>query len=487
MMANRLAQLVGTDGTVPPGAAELRAEGLTADSRKAGPGLVFAALPGTKVDGARFIPQALAQGALAVVAQKGAYSGPGVVIETDNPRRLYALMAARLAGPQPDNIVAVTGTNGKTSVAAFVRQIWSALGFRAASLGTIGVVGPSGAQYLSHTTPDPIELHRIAADLKADHVDHLAIEASSHGLDQFRLDGLRLAAGGFTNLTRDHMDYHPTVAAYFDAKMRLFEELLPKGAPAVINVDAPYGAEAAARAGKAGLSVYTVGRKGTHLRLVADAREGMMQVLTLATASGTHRISLPLAGAFQAANALVAAGLVLATGGEESQVLHALESLKGAPGRLEQVGQTAAGGAVFVDYAHTPDALDNAILALKPYATGRMVVVFGCGGDRDKGKRPQMGAIAHRLAQRVIVTDDNPRTETPAMIRAEILAAAPGAEEIGDRAAAIRAGVRDLGAGDVLLVAGKGHEPGQTVGTEVRPFSDHDAVRAAIAGEDYHG
>jgi UDP-N-acetylmuramoyl-L-alanyl-D-glutamate--2,6-diaminopimelate ligase len=486
-MANRLIYLVGTDGRLPPGAGDVRVAGITADSRAVKPGFVFAALPGTKVDGAKFIPQAIAQGASAIVVQAGHYEGPGLVIESDNPRRLYALMAARLAGPQPDNIVAVTGTNGKTSVAAFVRQIWSALGFRAASLGTIGVVGPSGVRYLSHTTPDPIELHRIAADLKADHVDHLAIEASSHGLDQFRLDGLRLSAGAFTNLTRDHMDYHATEQAYFDAKMRLFEELLPKGAPAVINVDAPHGAEAAARARTAGLALYTVGRKGEHLTLLDDAREGMVQVLTLRTAKGVHRVSLPLAGEFQAANALVAAGLVLATGGEEAQVLHALQSLRGAPGRLEQVGQTAQGGAVFVDYAHTPDALDNAILALKPYATGRLTVVFGCGGDRDRGKRPQMGTIAARLAQRVIVTDDNPRTEDPATIRAEILAAAPGAEDIADRAAAIRAGVTGLGAGDILLVAGKGHEPGQTVGTEVRPFSDHAAVRAALAGEDYHG
>jgi UDP-N-acetylmuramoyl-L-alanyl-D-glutamate--2,6-diaminopimelate ligase len=486
-MANRLVSLVGQDGGVPAGAGDIAALGITADSRRVAPGFIFAALPGSKVDGTRFIPQALAQGAVAVIAQRGAYQGPGVVIETDNPRRLYALMVARLSGPQPDTIVAVTGTNGKTSVAAFVRQIWSALGFRAASLGTIGVVGPSGAQYLSHTTPDPVELHAIAAGLKQDHVDHLAIEASSHGLDQFRLDGLRLCAGGFTNLTRDHMDYHPTEQAYFDAKMRLFEELLPRGAPAVINVDAPYGAEAAARAQKAGLALFTVGRKGEQLKLVSERREGMVQVLNLATAGGTHEVMLPLAGAFQAANALVAAGLVLATGGEEAQVLRALESLKGAPGRLEQVGQTAAGGAVFVDYAHTPDALDNAILALKPYTTGKLTVVFGCGGDRDRGKRPQMGAIAARLADRVIVTDDNPRTEDPRAIRAEILAAAPKAEEIGDRARAIRAAVEALQAGDVVLVAGKGHEPGQTVGTEVRPFSDHDAVRAALAGEDYHG
>jgi UDP-N-acetylmuramoyl-L-alanyl-D-glutamate--2,6-diaminopimelate ligase len=396
-------------------------------------------------------------------------------------------MAARYFGKQPDTVVAVTGTNGKTSVAAFVRQIWQAMGFRAASIGTVGVVGPEGATYLAHTTPDPVEMHGILARLSEDHVQHLVLEASSHGLAQYRLDGIRLAAAGFTNLTRDHLDYHNTVESYFNAKMRLFEELLPVGAPAVINVDTPYGAHAVQRAKGRGLKVFTVGTHGIDLKLVESRRDGMGQQLVLQTASRTHAVYLPLVGAFQASNALVAAGLVLATGGEETLALHALESLHGAKGRLDLVGKSHTGAAIFVDYAHTPDALENAITALRPYVNGKLSVVFGCGGDRDKGKRPQMGAIVARLADRAIVTDDNPRTEDAKTIRAEVMAAAHGAREIGNRAEAIRVAVDELAAGDILLVAGKGHEEGQTVGQTVLPFSDHEAVISAIAGEIYHG
>ena len=482
-----LAKLVGTDATLPEAAGSLLVAGLTADSREVEPGFVFAALPGTKVDGAKYIGQAFARGASVVIANEGSYRGSGLVIETANPRQLFARMAARFFGKQPDLTVAVTGTNGKTSVAAFVRQIWQSMGFRAASIGTIGVVGPSGSEYLAHTTPDPVQLHRLLAKLAEDHVGHLALEASSHGLAQYRLDGVRFAAAGFTNLSRDHLDYHATVEDYFDAKMRLFEELLPAGAPAVINADTPFSADVTKRAKARGLKIFSVGKLGTELRLTGVQRDGFGQHLELQGALKSHSVYLPLVGEFQTSNALVAAGLVLATGGEEALVMHALESLQGAKGRLDLLGKSKAGASIFVDYAHTPDALENAIVSLRPYTDGKLVVVFGCGGDRDKGKRPQMGAIAAKHADRIIVTDDNPRSEDAKIIRTEILAACPGAVEIGDRAKAIRAGVDGLNAGDVLLVAGKGHEEGQTVGTTVIPFSDHEAVRAAIAGEAYHG
>jgi UDP-N-acetylmuramoyl-L-alanyl-D-glutamate--2,6-diaminopimelate ligase len=486
-MSAMLAKLVGTDVALPEAAGLLLVAGLTADSREVEPGFVFAALPGTKVDGAKYIGQAFARGASVVIANEGSYSGSGLVIETANPRQLFARMAARFFGKQPDLAVAVTGTNGKTSVAAFVRQIWQSMGFRAASIGTIGVVGPSGSEYLAHTTPDPVQLHRLLAKLAEEHVEHLALEASSHGLAQHRLDGVRFAAAGFTNLSRDHLDYHATLEEYFGAKMRLFEELLPMGAPAVINADGPFSADVTARAKARGLKVFSIGKLGTELKLLSAQKDGFGQHLELQGEHKTHSVYLPLVGEFQTSNALVAAGLVLATGGEEVLVMHALESLQGAKGRLDLVGKSKTGASIFVDYAHTPDALENAIVSLRPYTDGKLVVVFGCGGDRDKGKRPQMGAIAAKHADRIIVTDDNPRSEDAKIIRAEILVACPGAREVGDRAKAIRAGVDGLNAGDVLLVAGKGHEEGQTVGTKVIPFSDHEAVRAAIAGEAYHG
>ncbi|MGB8313507.1 MAG: UDP-N-acetylmuramoyl-L-alanyl-D-glutamate--2,6-diaminopimelate ligase [Aestuariivirga sp.] len=483
-----LAKLVGNDVALSETAGSLLVSGLTADSREVMPGFVFAALPGTKVDGGRYIGQAFERGASVVIADRGSsYSGSGLVIETANPRQLFARMAARFFGKQPNLTVAVTGTNGKTSVAAFVRQIWLSMGFRAASIGTIGVAGPSGTEYLSHTTPDPVQLQRLLAKLAEDHVGHLVLEASSHGLAQYRLDGIRFAAAAFTNLTRDHLDYHATLEDYLKAKMRLFEELLPAGAPAVINADTPVSAEVTARAKASGLKIFSVGKLGVELTLLSSRRDGSGQQLELQGPQKTHSIYLPLVGDFQASNALVAAGLVLATGGEETLVMHALESLQGAKGRLDLVGKSRTGASIFVDYAHTPDALENAITALKPYTDGKLVVVFGCGGDRDKGKRPQMGAIAAKYADKIIVTDDNPRSEDAKVIRAEILAACPGAEEIGDRAKAIVVGVEGLAAGDVLLVAGKGHEEGQTIGSKVIPFSDHQAVLAAIAGEAYHG
>jgi UDP-N-acetylmuramoyl-L-alanyl-D-glutamate--2,6-diaminopimelate ligase len=482
-----LARLIGSDAATPKGAESLAIAGLTADSREVKPGFLFAALPGTSVDGAQFIPDAISRGAAAIVSGRAVATDKIPVVATANPRRLFALMAARFFGRQPDLVTAVTGTNGKTSVASFVREIWTAMGFRAASIGTIGVVGPSGSAYLEHTTPDPVKLHETVAELAGDHVNHLSIEASSHGLAQFRLDGLRLAAGAFTNMTRDHLDYHSSFAEYFAAKMRLFEELLPKGAPAVINADSDHAGEVVRRAAARGLEPFTVGTGGTALRLAGVEREGFGQRLEVEMQGTRHAIFLPLAGEFQVSNALVAAGLVIATGGEPMLVMHALESLKGARGRLDLIGHSPAGAPVFVDYAHTPDALKNALLALRPYAAGRLAVVFGCGGDRDRGKRPEMGAVAAKLADIAFVTDDNPRSEDPAAIRKAILAACPGGIEIGNRSTAIATAIRTLGKNDVLLVAGKGHEEGQIVGKAVLPFSDHDAVRAAFAEKDEHG
>ena len=421
-----------------------------------------------------------------MIAINGAYAGPHKIISVENPRRILALAASRFYDRQPETIIAVTGTNGKTSVSVFVRQIWEAMGFRAASLGTIGVVGPHGTKYLAHTTPGPVQLAQLSAELRDDGVKHLAIEASSHGLEQNRLDGLLLAAGGFTNLTRDHLDYHSTFEAYFKAKLRLFSELLPQGAAAVINMDSPQAEDILAAAQKRSLVLFRIGHKGTELKLLKQTSAGLEQLLTVETLNGTFEIALPLVGNFQVSNALVAAGLVIASGGDVSQTFHALENLKGAKGRLELVGRKPTGGSIFVDYAHTPDALENVLNSLRPSATGKLIAVFGCGGDRDKGKRPIMGEIAARIADHVIVTDDNPRSEVAATIRSQVLTGAKRASEIADRAKAIRAGVDLLQAGDILLVAGKGHEEGQIFANQTLPFVDHDAVAAALRGEEYH-
>ena len=394
-------------------------------------------------------------------------------------RAALARAAARLFPRQPGTIVAVTGTSGKTSVAAFVRQIWLSLGREAAALGTTGVISRPLTVYGSLTTPDPIELHRILDRLADAGVTHLAMEASSHGLDQKRLDGVRLSAGAFTNLTRDHMDYHPTVEHYLAAKLRLFRELLPDGAPAVVDADSDAAPRAIEAARQRGLAVFSVGARGEAIRVAAVTRYGLASTADIEFGGRRRRVVLPLPGDFQISNALVAAGLCIVTGGEADAVFRALQSLEGAPGRLERIGEIR-GAAVFVDYAHKPDALEKALAALRPYVRGRLILVFGCGGDRDAGKRPIMGEIATRCADVAIVTDDNPRSENPAAIRSQILAAAPCALEIGDRAEAIRAGVAMLKDGDALLIAGKGHEIGQIVGDTVLPFSDADEARAAL-------
>ncbi|RVC73535.1 UDP-N-acetylmuramoyl-L-alanyl-D-glutamate--2,6-diaminopimelate ligase, partial [Mesorhizobium sp. M4A.F.Ca.ET.022.05.2.1] len=390
------------------------------------------------------------------------------------------LSAARFFGRQPETMVAVTGPSGKTSVAAFTRQIWEQAGFAAASIGTTGVVAPGRNDYGSLTTPDPVALHLLLKELADAGVTHASMEASSHGLDQRRLDGVRLAAGGFTNLGRDHMDYHPTVEDYHRAKLRLFDTLLPEGAPAVIFADDPWSDSTVRAAKAAGLNVLTVGRHGDFLRLKRVEHERHRQRAEVEVDGVLHEIDLPLAGDFQIANALVSAGLAISTGTPVAKALMALEKLKGAPGRLDLVGTTANGAPVYVDYAHKPDALENVLASVRPFTTGRVIVVFGCGGDRDRGKRPIMGEIATQLADVVIVTDDNPRSEVPETIRAAILAAAPGAIEIGDRRRAIHEAVAMLHAGDTLIVAGKGHEEGQTIGSETFHFSDHEEVRAAL-------
>tara|TARA_R110002020_G_scaffold312586_1_gene528017 strand:- start:744 stop:2213 length:1470 start_codon:yes stop_codon:yes gene_type:complete len=456
--------------------------GLTADSRTVEPGNVFFALAGARTDGARFVEEAVSKGAGAIVAAAGAaLSGVKVpVIRTDDPRLALARMAAAYFGPQPRVIGAVTGTAGKTSVASFLRQIWAHAGEQAAMIGTTGVVAPGRVEYGSLTTPDPVALHRLLADLASSGVTHAAMEASSHGLDQRRLDGVALSVAGFTNLGRDHLDYHPDMDDYMAAKMRLFHTLLPKGAPAVIFADDPWSERAVEVAERAGARVLTVGRKGGFLSLKRVEHLRHKQIAEIHLDGRIFEVHLPLAGDFQVSNALVAAGMAIATGTSADQAMEGLEHLTGASGRLELIGSTAEGAPAYVDYAHKPDALKNVLEAVRPFTTGRVIVVFGCGGDRDRGKRPIMGAIASELADVVIVTDDNPRSEEPAAIRAEIMTAAPGATEIGDRAEAIRQAVGMLKAGDTLIVAGKGHEEGQTLGSVVLPFSDHAEIRKGL-------
>jgi UDP-N-acetylmuramoyl-L-alanyl-D-glutamate--2,6-diaminopimelate ligase len=481
----KLRDLFSDDARMDAQAAALEITGVAMDSRAVKPGDLFFALSGSKTDGARFVDAAIAAGAVAIASDhppQGERRVPFVV--TPNPRRALALAAAKFFPRQPATIAAVTGTSGKTSVAAFARQIWLRLGHASASIGTIGLVSPKRTIYGSLTTPDPIALHRQLDEIAQDGVTHLALEASSHGLDQFRLDGVRVAAGGFTNLSRDHMDYHPDVAHYLAAKLRLFRDLVVAGGAAVISADHDCSQAVIDAARERKLRVMTVGSNGDGagdgIRLISAHVDGLSQNLRLEHDGMRHSLQLPLVGEFQVENALVAAGLAIGTGSEPMEVFAALEYLEGAKGRLERVGEHN-GAAIFVDYAHKPDALAKALQALRPYAKRKLVVVFGAGGDRDAGKRPLMGAIAADNADSVIVTDDNPRSENPQTIRAAILAEARGAREIGDRSEAIRTAISGLQAGDALLIAGKGHETGQIVGDTTLPFSDHEAVIAALA------
>lgn len=449
--------------------AGLNLHGVTADSRMAGPGMLFAALPGSHVQGQDFIADAVHRGASAVLAPIGTEWPPGVpprpMITDPEPRRCLARIAAALAGPQPEQVVAITGTNGKTSTAEFLRQLWQLSGRPAASLGTLGLIAPGFESGPGLTTPDPVALSGTLARLAQSGIQLAAIEASSHGLDQFRLDGVRLTAGAFTNLTRDHLDYHGGMAAYREAKLRLFDALLPRHAVAVASTDLDGETLALLRATalRRGLDLHVVGPNAATPQ--ADGQS------VLFDGQAYH---LPLVGRFQADNAIVACVLAEATGVANARAL--LGKLKGVRGRMELAATLPAGAAAYVDFAHTPDALSRLLAALRPHTTGRLHIVFGAGGDRDPGKRPLMGAAA-LAADHVIVTDDNPRTESPAAIRAAVLAGCPGAREIGDRATAIEAGLSALGTGDVLVVAGKGHEQGQTIGTETVPFDDLAVIR----------
>ncbi len=467
------------------GAPALEITGVSADSRRVKKGFLFAALQGVAEDGRDYIPKAIKAGAVAVLTdtREGEWKIPAVKV--DNPRAELARVAARVWPRQPTNIAAVTGTNGKSSTVDFLRQIWTTLAHKSASMGTLGAVGPSGKVDLGHTTPDPVAVHETLDRLVGEGVEHVALEASSHGLMQYRLEGVKMTAGAFTNLTQDHLDYHTDFEEYRQAKLRLFTELLPEGAPAVINADSDERELFEAAAKKAGLRTLTFGWKGDDLWFdeITPRATGQDLRIQWAEAGADHEklVHLPLIGEFQALNALGAATLAVALGDPAERVLEALGKLKGVPGRLELVGETAEKAPVFVDYAHTPDGLDTLLRAARPHVRGRIVLVFGCGGDRDPTKREPMGRVAAKFADDIIVTDDNPRSENPADIRAAVLRGAPDAAEIADRAEAIVEGVRKLKKGDALLIAGKGHETGQIVGDEEIPFSDKEVARAALA------
>ncbi len=465
---------------------DLEITGLTADSRMVEPGFLFAAFPGSATDGRIFIPQAIERGAAAVLAPEGSalpetLSHDVALITDANPRRRLARLAAAFHGAAPANIAAITGTSGKTSVADFCRQIWQMQGLSAASLGTLGLLPAREGAPKSLTTPDPVELHACLSLLKAEGVDHLALEASSHGLDQYRLDGLRPRAALFTNLSQDHLDYHSNMGSYLAAKARLFSEILVDDGTAILNADAPEFEELAGIVKARGLKLVTFGRKGKDYRILDRKPHPDGQLLRFAALGENHEVKLGLIGLFQAENVLGALALAIACGADAKRAIADLPRLQGVPGRMELAAQTENGASIYVDYAHKPGALETVLDVIRPHTEGKLWVVFGCGGDRDRGKRPQMGEIAVRLADHTVVTDDNPRSDDPAAIRREILAAAPGAIEIGDRGKAIAFAVAQLGPGDVLVVAGKGHESGQIVGDKILPFDDKEESRVAAA------
>ena len=466
--------------------------GLTCDSRQVKPGYLFAALPGSQVDGRNFIANAVASGAVAVLAEDDLdrLSVPNNValIPSSNPRKQYAQVAARFFETQPGMVAAITGTNGKTSSAGFLRQIWASLGFRAASAGTLGVEldgfqdgdAPDLQFGFNLTTPDSVDLHRSLHELTAHNVQHLAIEASSHGLDQYRLDGLRISAAAFTNLTRDHLDYHGDFDAYLKAKIRLFSELLIDGGIGVINADDPY-AEVFRQACRArGVRMFDYGLRATELRLLSVSPHAHGQQMNVSILGEEHQIDLPLTGEFQAMNALCALALAIGMEADRDLSIRALATLQGAPGRMQLAGVCENGASVYVDYAHTPDALGSVLRGLRPHTDGRLHVVFGCGGDRDSGKRLDMGKAAAKFADCVTVTDDNPRGENPALIRQAALKGCPDAMEIGDRRTAITEAINQLAAGDLLVIAGKGHESGQILGDQVLPFNDVSVVHTVL-------
>ncbi|WP_132997326.1 UDP-N-acetylmuramoyl-L-alanyl-D-glutamate--2,6-diaminopimelate ligase [Sulfitobacter sp. TCYB15] len=465
--------------------------GISVDSRQVQPGTLFAAMPGSKVHGAEFIQYALRMGAVAVLtdaegatlAANALAQADAALVVTDAPREALSRAAALWYGAQPQTMIAVTGTNGKTSVSTFVRQIWIEMGVAAVNLGTTGVEGAWTAP-LAHTTPEPITLHRTLAEASANGITHAAMEASSHGLDQRRLDGVTLKAAGFTNFTQDHLDYHETFDAYFDAKAGLFSRVLPEDGTAVINIDDPKGVDIVAIARARGCEVITVGRDGGDLHLTGQRFDATGQDLRFSYRGKTYQKRLNLIGGFQADNVLLAAGLVIACGADPAHVFDTLPHLTTVRGRMQLAATRDNGGAVFVDYAHTPDAIATALQAMRPHVMGRLVAIVGAGGDRDRAKRPLMGQAAAAHADLVFVTDDNPRSEDPATIRAAVMEGAPEATEVGDRAEAILRGIDAIGTGDALLIAGKGHETGQTIGDDVLPFDDVEQASVAVAALD---
>jgi len=488
MKLARLAEAVGMDAGEQ---GEGTVTGFAIDHRKVAPGTVFGAFQGTVVNGEDFIPAAVSAGAIAVVARSQAHVEGAAHLADPVPRRAFAQLAAQFFRPVPETVVAVTGTNGKTSTVEMTRQIWRMCGQRAASIGTLGVTTPDESVSTGLTTPDIVTFLSNMTGLAREGVTHVAYEASSHGLSQYRNEGLPVAAGAFTNLSRDHLDYHADMEDYFAAKMRLFTEVVSDGGAAVVWADDAWSERAIAAAQARSLSVFSVGEAGEAIRLLARKPGQLGQELEIEHQGRRHKVMLPLIGAYQAANALVAAGLAIATGSDAGQAFDALGRLQPVRGRLERAVITAAGVPVYVDYAHTPDALAAAIDALRPHVTGRLITVFGAGGDRDVGKRSQMGEVAAAHSELVIVTDDNPRGEEPAAIRLQVMAGAPHAREVGDRRAAIRAAIDEARAGDIVLVAGKGHEQGQIIGAgeamRVLPFDDVTVARecaAELAGAD---
>lgn len=467
-MSHTLRSLFGVDDDVS-------VIGLTADSRQVTKGMVFAALPGTAMDGRDFIPQAVEKGAVAILSVPGTTADVPVIADL-NPRLLYAQTAARLFPGQPKTLVAMTGTNGKSSTVDFLRQIWAYAGLNSACFGTLGVTSSAGYKPMTHTTPDALALHKTLSDLAAEGVTHAAMEASSHGLKQYRMDAVNITASGFSNLTQDHFDYHPDMQDYFKAKARLFIDLTPLDAPVVINTNDKFGRHLVEVCQGLGQDVLQVGWTGADIRIDEVMPHAAGQNLTLVVHGKRHKVDLPLAGEFQVLNAVAALGLAIKTGVEMQTAIDALSHLKGVAGRLELAG-TKNGAPIYVDFAHTEDGLDKLIRSVRPHTMGEIVIVFGCGGDRDPDKRAKMGAVAAKLADQVIVTDDNPRTEEAGTIRRAVMVGCPDATEIGDRKLAIAEGIRRLGPEDCLLIAGKGHEQGQIVGDQVIPFSDVDVAR----------
>ena len=460
--------------------ASIEISGLSSDSRTTKSGDMFAALTGTLTDGRNFVEKAIAAGAVVILAEAGLEDCGVPVLQVANARDALSKAAARFYPRQPEIVIAITGTNGKSSTVDFLRQIWTHAGHVAASVGTLGAIGPKGRIDLGFTTPDPISLHATLQDLADDGITHIAMESSSHALDQRRMHGVRLAAGGFTNLTQDHLDYHETMAGYRAAKLRLFNDLLAPGKPAIVNADAVEAQLFEEAALAKGLDLKLVGWRGDYLKIVELWPKPASQRVDLRFDSKTYPVEIPLIGEFQALNAVMAAGFALSLGEKPDVVFEALGTLKTVKGRMEHIGETAESAHVFVDYAHTPDGLDVLLRAARPHAPGRIILVFGCGGDRDTSKRPLMGAIGAKHGDIVIVTDDNPRTENAAAIRQQVMVGCPEALEIGDRGDAINKGIALLQKGDCLLIAGKGHETGQLVNGEILPFSDQETAAAAL-------